>query len=34
MQNDFEFLKCIGKGGTSNVYLVRHKSTGKLFALK
>lgn len=32
--HDFKFLKCIGKGGTSVVYLVRHKVTSKLFALK
>ena len=32
--NDFEFLKCIGKGGSSEVYLVRHKGNGKLYALK
>jgi len=41
--NDFEFQKCIGKGGYSEVYLgntiysniiVRHKGNGKLFALK
>ena len=32
--NDFEFLKCIGKGGSSEVYLVRHLGNGKLYALK
>lgn len=32
--SDFKFLKCIGKGGTSIVFLVRHKKTAKLFALK
>lgn len=32
--NDLNFIKCIGKGGSSEVYLVRHKNTGKLYALK
>ncbi|EGR31007.1 protein kinase domain protein [Ichthyophthirius multifiliis] len=31
---DFSFLKCLGKGGTSDVFLVRHKESCKLFALK
>lgn len=31
---DFRFLKCIGKGGTSLVSLVRYMKTGHLFALK
>ena len=26
--NDFEFIKCIGKGGFSKVYLVRHLFNG------
>ncbi|KAL4447090.1 hypothetical protein ABPG74_013942 [Tetrahymena malaccensis] len=32
--HDFTFLKCLGKGGTSDVFLVRHKESCKLFALK
>ena len=32
--NDFEFIKCIGKGGSSEVYLVRHLFNGKIYALK
>ena len=31
---DFIFLKCIGVGGFSRVYLVKKKSTGKFFAMK
>jgi serum/glucocorticoid-regulated kinase 2 len=31
---DFTFERCIGKGGTSDVYLVRHNLSGRLFALK
>ncbi|CAD8170535.1 unnamed protein product [Paramecium octaurelia] len=31
---DFTFERCIGKGGTSEVYLVRHQVSGRLFALK
>ena len=31
---DFKFLKCIGKGGTSLVSLVRYMRTGHLFAIK
>jgi len=31
---DFKFLKCIGKGGTSLVSLVRYMKTGHLFAIK
>lgn len=31
---DFIFLKCIGVGGFSRVYLVRKKSTGRIFAMK
>ena len=30
----FNFERCIGKGGTSEVYLVRHKISARLFALK
>lgn len=32
--NDFNFLKLLGKGASSVVYLVRHKQNCKLFALK
>ena len=32
--NDFDFIKCIGKGGSSEVFLVRHKGNGFLYALK
>lgn len=31
---DFNFERCIGKGGTSEVYLVRHIVSGRLFGLK
>lgn len=31
---DFEFLKIIGTGGFSKVYLVKHKTTKELFAMK
>ncbi|CAD8156679.1 unnamed protein product [Paramecium octaurelia] len=31
---DFVFEKCIGKGGTSEVYLIRHKGNARLYALK
>ncbi|CAK66537.1 unnamed protein product (macronuclear) [Paramecium tetraurelia] len=31
---DFKFENCIGRGGTSEVYLVRHCASGRLFALK
>ena len=31
---DFQFLKVIGTGGFSKVYLVKHKQTKELFALK
>lgn len=31
---DFEFLACIGQGISAAVYLVRHCSNGKLYALK
>jgi serine/threonine protein kinase len=31
---DFKFLKCIGVGGFSRVYLVKKKSTGRIFAMK
>lgn len=32
--DDFEFLKIIGTGGFSKVYLVKHKLTKELFAMK
>jgi len=32
--SDFEFLKCLGKGMIGEVYLVRNKITGYLFAMK
>jgi serum/glucocorticoid-regulated kinase 2 len=31
---DFIFVKCIGVGGFSRVYLVKKKSNGKFFAMK
>jgi serine/threonine protein kinase len=31
---DFETLKCLGKGTYGTVFLVRHKDTGKLYAQK
>ena len=31
---DFEFKRCLGKGGSCAVYLVRSRRTGYLFALK
>jgi serine/threonine protein kinase len=31
---DFQHLATIGKGGFGNVFLVRHKGTGGVFALK
>jgi serine/threonine protein kinase len=31
---DFDFLKMLGKGSFSKVCLVKHKETGKLFAMK
>lgn len=31
---DFEFKRCLGKGGSCAVYLVRNRRTGYLFALK
>lgn len=31
---DFETLKCLGKGTYGTVFLVRHKTTGKLYAQK
>lgn len=34
MLADFTFLKCIGNGASSQVYLVRHNSNGQLYALK
>ena len=32
--NDFENIKCLGKGGFGTAYLVRRRRDGKLFALK
>jgi len=32
--DDFEKIKLIGKGDVGRVYLVRHKETGKLYAMK
>jgi hypothetical protein len=32
--NDFEKVRLLGKGDAGKVYLVRHKSTEKLYALK
>lgn len=32
--DDFEFLKMLGKGSFSKVCLVKHKESGKLFAMK
>jgi serine/threonine protein kinase len=31
---DFHFIKCVGLGGFSRVYLVQKKDTGKMYALK
>lgn len=31
---DFDFLKIVGTGGFSKVYLVKHKMTNELFAMK
>lgn len=31
---DFEFLKLLGSGVSANVYLVRHKGNGMLYAMK
>jgi len=31
---DFDFVKVIGRGGFSNVFMIRKKDTGKIFALK
>ncbi|CAD8058949.1 unnamed protein product [Paramecium primaurelia] len=31
---DFEFIRCIGVGGFSKVYLVREKKTGQFYAMK
>ena len=31
---DFEFIKVIGKGGFATVYMVRKRTTGKLYAMK
>ena len=31
---DFEFIRCIGMGGFSKVYLVREKSTSCYYAMK
>jgi hypothetical protein len=32
--SDFDFLKCLGKGAVGEVYLVRNRVTGYLFAMK
>ena len=32
--NDFRFKKCLGQGASASVFLVRHRGTGKLYALK
>lgn len=32
--NDFRFRKCLGQGASASVFLVRHRYTGKLYALK
>lgn len=32
--NDLAFLKCLGKGASSSVYLVRHNQSCKMYALK
>lgn len=32
--NDFEKIRLLGKGDAGKVYLVKHKSTDKLYALK
>lgn len=31
---DFVFIKCIGVGGFSRVYLVKKKQTGRFYAMK
>lgn len=31
---DFNFIKCVGIGGFSRVYLVQKKDNGKMYALK
>ncbi|KAM3129187.1 hypothetical protein pb186bvf_018742 [Paramecium bursaria] len=31
---DFEFIRCIGMGGFSKVYMVREKKTGQFYAMK
>jgi serine/threonine protein kinase len=31
---DFTFLKCLGSGASANVFLVRHRGNGRLYALK
>lgn len=31
---DFQFIKIIGKGGFSTVYLVKHRQTHEMFAMK
>jgi serum/glucocorticoid-regulated kinase 2 len=31
---DFDFIRCIGMGGFSKVYLVRERSSGSYFAMK
>lgn len=32
--NDFKFMKCLGQGASANVFLVRHRGNGRLYALK
>ena len=32
--NDFKFKKCLGQGASASVFLVRHRGTGRLYALK
>ena len=32
--NDFRFKKCLGQGASASVFLVRHRGTGRLYALK
>jgi serine/threonine protein kinase len=31
---DYYFIKCLGQGGSATVNLVRHKKSGKIYALK
>jgi len=32
--DDFKFIKCLGSGGFSNVFLVRSAFNGKFYAMK